>query len=81
MAHIVRIQVKDQVWVIFDSGTKIYTNRYHTTTVPVAPWEGYRGYEKEMKRAIMEISEVNSVMNLERKYTNTVSFNRMKGTF
>ncbi|CAO3645585.1 unnamed protein product [Mucor hiemalis] len=26
-------------------------------SVPVAPWEGYRGYEKEMKRAIMEISE------------------------
>lgn len=26
--------------------------------VPVAPWEGYRGYEKEMKRAIMELANV-----------------------
>lgn len=25
-------------------------------SVPVAPWEGYRGYEKEMKRAIMELA-------------------------
>lgn len=59
----------------------LLANVYHTTTVPVAPWEGYRGYEKEMKRAIMEISEVNSVMNLERKYTNKASFHRMKETF
>jgi hypothetical protein len=38
------------------------THRNNKGTVPVAPWEGYQGYEKEMKQAIMDISNVREVL-------------------